>query len=158
MHDAWKVILNQARPVPCGNTWDTLDGDGKARHCAACNRQVHNLAALTPEGFEALQAAEPDRLCVVWEPSRRFLPLFAKPFAAVISLILLCQLAGAQEKQAPELRRCQDYLYTPMFIPPETRCLDEAGKPVESGPWLRNAYDEIRRREADHLPEKHEKP
>ncbi len=159
MPDAWKTVLAQARAVPCGNVWESLPGDERARHCAQCNRHVYNLAALSPEDFDALQAENPERLCVVMaRPPRRFLPLFAKPFAAIVSLVLLCQMAGAQEKQQPQLRRCQDYLYTPMAFPSQTQCLDETGKTVESGPWLRHAYDESRARQEGHSQETPGKP
>lgn len=141
----WESLYRQARAIPCGNTWDTLSGDERQRLCRDCNRQVHNLAALTPEAFEALQAENPDRLCVVLEPApMRFWPIFARPFAAMLTLMLLCQTAGAQETQ-PVLQRCEDYLYTPRMWPPDETCRDENGKPVALQPWLKEAHQKENR-------------
>lgn len=38
---------------PCPAAWDAMPGDDRSRHCAACDRPVHDLSALT-----AAEAAE----------------------------------------------------------------------------------------------------
>lgn len=43
-------------PEPCSANWDDMQGDARSRHCAACSRDVHNLAMMTPREIEALMA------------------------------------------------------------------------------------------------------
>jgi len=43
---------------PCHEDWDSMAGNSRVRHCAACQRDVVNAAALTPEQIERhIQAA-----------------------------------------------------------------------------------------------------
>ncbi len=39
---------------PCSATWEAMQGDARMRHCAECDRDVHNTAALTPRQIEEL--------------------------------------------------------------------------------------------------------
>src|SRR5262245_186390 len=39
---------------PCSTSWDQVHGDERSRFCSACNKQVHNVAALTRAEAEAL--------------------------------------------------------------------------------------------------------
>jgi hypothetical protein len=39
---------------PCSESWEAMDGDSRVRHCAACDRDVLNLAAMTPASIEAI--------------------------------------------------------------------------------------------------------
>lgn len=59
-----RETLHRLRVVkPCSASWAAMTGEGAQRHCAACDRQVHDLARLTPEEIERLIAAENGRLC-----------------------------------------------------------------------------------------------
>lgn len=41
---------------PCHESFDAMSGDGRARHCARCNKMVHNLSAMrTEEARELLK-------------------------------------------------------------------------------------------------------
>ena len=41
---------------PCSANWDDMQGDARSRHCAACSRDVHNLASMTAREIDALMA------------------------------------------------------------------------------------------------------
>jgi hypothetical protein len=47
-------------PQPCTKAWDELRGDGRARACDACAKNVHDLSALTRVEADELLAAKPD--------------------------------------------------------------------------------------------------
>ena len=50
-------------PEPCSENWDAMRPQGCHRHCATCDKVIHDLAALTFEEAEALLARE-DEACV----------------------------------------------------------------------------------------------
>lgn len=52
-----------AFPDPCGEQWDQMAPRGCNRHCAACDTEIHDLAALTPDQVEAL-ANSAEKVCV----------------------------------------------------------------------------------------------
>lgn len=39
---------------PCGERWEDMPGDSRVRHCAVCDRDVLNTAAMTPQQVEAI--------------------------------------------------------------------------------------------------------
>lgn len=39
---------------PCPASWAEMKGDDRARHCAACDKQVYNISAMTSEEVVAL--------------------------------------------------------------------------------------------------------
>jgi ribosomal protein L34E len=39
-------------PTPCHQHWHEMSGTPAQRHCASCNKPVHNLATLTPRQIE----------------------------------------------------------------------------------------------------------
>jgi Carboxypeptidase regulatory-like domain len=49
-----KVAIKVAKP--CSESWEAMPGDARVRHCGGCNRDVHNLAAMTPAQIDALLA------------------------------------------------------------------------------------------------------
>lgn len=50
---------------PCDASFEEMDGDERRRHCAACDKQVHNLSAMTEaEAKQLLQKRHRDGLCV----------------------------------------------------------------------------------------------
>lgn len=40
----------------CGESWESMPGDARTRHCARCDRDVINLATMTPRQIDALLA------------------------------------------------------------------------------------------------------
>src|SRR5262245_38750843 len=48
---------------PCSIDWEGMTGDNKTRFCAACNKRVYNLAALTRREVETLVRETNGRFC-----------------------------------------------------------------------------------------------
>ncbi|MDX1997630.1 MAG: carboxypeptidase-like regulatory domain-containing protein [Thermoanaerobaculia bacterium] len=48
---------------PCPEPWETMAGDGATRHCARCNRSVHDFAALSPREIERLLRHSRGQVC-----------------------------------------------------------------------------------------------
>jgi len=48
---------------PCSNDWEGMVGTERVRHCAQCDRDVHNFSAMTRREIDALLAARRGRLC-----------------------------------------------------------------------------------------------
>jgi len=48
---------------PCMQSWNEMSGAGAARHCAACDRTVHDLAKLTPREIMRLVDEKNRQLC-----------------------------------------------------------------------------------------------
>jgi hypothetical protein len=51
-------------PQPCNEDWDRMRPEGRARSCAACGKQVHDLSAYTPEEADLLLKGEGGPACV----------------------------------------------------------------------------------------------
>ena len=47
-------------PKPCDEPWDKMSPRGCNRHCAACDKVIHNLSAMTIEEAEALLRVDPE--------------------------------------------------------------------------------------------------
>ena len=41
-------------PTPCSERWQSMRGDDRVRHCAACNHTIYNLSVLTEEQIAEL--------------------------------------------------------------------------------------------------------
>lgn len=63
MRDSLKTLNRLAIGKPCSASWSAMTGGGSQRHCAECDRTVHDLAQLTPREIEGLIAVENGRLC-----------------------------------------------------------------------------------------------
>ncbi len=48
---------------PCSTDWNKMQGDDRVRHCADCNLNVYNFAAMTDLEVERLIAKTQGRLC-----------------------------------------------------------------------------------------------
>lgn len=48
------MLIRIARP--CSEHWDEMAGDDRARHCARCDKPVHDVAAMSVAEVRALQA------------------------------------------------------------------------------------------------------
>ncbi|MFO0735511.1 MAG: hypothetical protein U0270_06515 [Labilithrix sp.] len=52
-------VVTSIIAAPCDVPWASMQGDHRSRHCAQCNRDVHNLSAMTEtELFAFLDAVE----------------------------------------------------------------------------------------------------
>ncbi|MDA0839112.1 MAG: hypothetical protein O2857_15150 [Planctomycetota bacterium] len=49
---------------PCPALWDEMEGDGLARHCAQCNKNVYNISGMSREDAESLIQEKEGRLCM----------------------------------------------------------------------------------------------
>jgi hypothetical protein len=49
---------------PCPALWDEMEGDGLARHCAECDKNVYNISGMSREDAESLIQEKEGRLCV----------------------------------------------------------------------------------------------
>jgi hypothetical protein len=48
---------------PCTESWASMTGSSRERHCVSCDRQVHDFAAMTPRQIERLVAETGGHLC-----------------------------------------------------------------------------------------------
>ena len=51
--------LRVSFPKPCAEPWDAMRPEGCNRHCAACDKVIHDLSAMTIEDFEELVRIDP---------------------------------------------------------------------------------------------------
>jgi len=67
-------------PTPCHADWDEMTGESVQRHCAQCDKSVHNLSEMTEPAARTLLATRTEKLCiryqarngqVQFQPSRR---------------------------------------------------------------------------------------
>lgn len=68
--------------APCEVPWSSMKGDDRKRHCAECDRDVHNLSAMTKEELQAFLHA------LVSSPENARLPcvsLYARPDGTVLT-------------------------------------------------------------------------
>ena len=49
---------------PCHMSWHGMTGDDRVRHCAACDKSVYNLSAMTRDEAEALLAEHEGSICL----------------------------------------------------------------------------------------------
>lgn len=49
---------------PCHARWDDMVGDAKSRHCAACDKHVFNLSAMTREEAELTMLEKTGEVCI----------------------------------------------------------------------------------------------
>ena len=58
------VLDNIRVAAPCTESWDSMPGDDRARHCNRCNQNVYNLSDMAREEAQALLVSKEGRLCV----------------------------------------------------------------------------------------------
>lgn len=73
----------------CSEDWDAMPGDSKGRHCASCNKRVHDLAAMTDAEIHNALSRAGGRICA---------RMAGLAMAAVVTMI---EPAAAQQKTAP---------------------------------------------------------
>lgn len=58
-------LLREIRVAsPCHERWEDMQGDDRTRHCGKCDKDVHDLSAMSAADAEALLAARGASLCV----------------------------------------------------------------------------------------------
>ena len=131
-------------PIHCGNTWQTLESKAQdKRSCNDCGCSVYNLAQLnTTVSNELRNKPSEQRKCVVFEPLKLIgldnkLRLL-KTAASLLVTVLLCEWAiadSALDEADEYLQDCSNSYYSPMYISPETKCLDEDLKKTTVLEW-----------------------
>lgn len=59
------LLQNLAIRIPCTESWDTMQGDERVRHCGLCKKNVYNLSAMPQAEAAAMLAQNVDgELCV----------------------------------------------------------------------------------------------
>jgi hypothetical protein len=58
-----RLRLKVLSSAPCPQPWDSMQGNHRERHCASCDRNVHNFAAMTAREIEDLVRNQEGRLC-----------------------------------------------------------------------------------------------
>jgi hypothetical protein len=62
-----KRLLNRVTVVqPCAASWELMKGTDTIRSCAKCNRDVHDLSAMTSSEAERLLARDDEKVCIVF--------------------------------------------------------------------------------------------
>ncbi len=119
----YKPTLDFTIPDPCSADWDDMQGDVRKRHCAACDRDVHNLAAMTPRQIDALfsgagadgvwpgghapcvrMARYDDGSLLVAEEARSLRPYGAMAGAVMAALVTISSVAASAQQQVDQTR------------------------------------------------------
>jgi hypothetical protein len=58
-----KLKLKVLESAPCTQPWNAMQGNERERHCASCNKQVHNFVAMSQRQIEQLIRDREGRLC-----------------------------------------------------------------------------------------------
>ena len=93
---------------PCHEEWEAMTGDVRVRHCASCDKDVHNTAALTPQQIEALLcgpgplpclriAHHADGSMLVAEESRAHTPYGVLAGVAMTALVSISSAVAAAQ-------------------------------------------------------------
>ncbi len=94
----------RALPIlaPCPKDFDAMDGDARRRHCAECDKDVHDLSAGTEQEAKAVLAArEPgSKLCIRYAKdvagNVRFRVAVAAAAVAAAAAVTACSAADGQ--------------------------------------------------------------
>jgi hypothetical protein len=88
----------------CEQSWSLMQGSLRTRHCAHCNKMVHNFAAMSSAEIQALAAQSGRSLCarVAREPNGSLITIepSASP-ARAAGFVLAASLSLAAAAQAP---------------------------------------------------------
>jgi len=101
--------------TPCHESWENMSGDARKRHCASCNKSVHNLSEMSSEdALKLLGAGKPICVRLYRRPDGTVLTKecgsgkrtrwrgYAVMSAAACALLSLVGLKGAIAQGAPE--------------------------------------------------------
>lgn len=58
-----KLLASLTVSNPCTESWDEMQGDARSRHCAHCDKDVHNLATMSPKAIEDLVIQTGGKFC-----------------------------------------------------------------------------------------------
>lgn len=67
---ATRIALSQVNIAePCPADWAQMVGDDQQRFCGLCQRQVHDLSAMSADNAQQLLCTTACRLCVQYQPT-----------------------------------------------------------------------------------------
>lgn len=89
-----KLKLKVLESAPCTQPWGAMRGNERERHCAACDKHVHNFAAMTAREIEQLVREREGRLCArrVYRMDGTLVTLDAVPRPAMAAGLVLASL------------------------------------------------------------------
>ena len=58
-----RLPFEVAVATPCQEQWSRMSGSARQRYCAACEREVHDFAAMTPREIERIVVSSGGHLC-----------------------------------------------------------------------------------------------
>lgn len=146
-------------PEPCNEDWEGMSPEQRGRFCAACQKKVHDLSAMTEDDAKALLTTDED-ICVSYLSDSRGTVQFQRPQivpanrlrrrASVASAagLTLALAACAPHGEGPKIE--DDVESTqPAFLEVET--IPEV-EPCESEPIAEPEPDELIRTLGDYAP------
>ena len=143
-------------PTPCHQSWQTMSGDSNQRHCNSCNKQVHNLASLTPLQIEELIHESDGHLCarITRNPNNEIVTAPQRSSPVIRAALFVTALATGSPAlaQAPGAAHA---LVTGKLLDPQT-AVPSAGAQVifiqDAHPILETQTDAMGNFHADLLP------
>jgi Carboxypeptidase regulatory-like domain len=103
---ASKLRLKVLDHKPCSVPWDEMLGSDRERHCAACDKTVHNFAAMRPKEIERLLVEKQGKLCARVthhaDDSIAMLECQSQPSIAAVVLAASLAVAGTAVAQTPQ--------------------------------------------------------
>jgi hypothetical protein len=105
-----RLRLKVLSSAPCPQPWDAMQGNHRERHCASCDKRVHNFAAMTAREVEELVCKQEGRLCArvtyrhdgsirtIDGPSQ---PSVASSMVLAVSLALATPAAAESRSETP---------------------------------------------------------
>ena len=102
-------------PAPCPKSWDAMTGDNKARVCASCEKDVHNISGMTRGEVKKLLFQSNESVCIRMEKDadgriktlkRQFHQITRQiPMAAgILSASLTFSTVASAQKKPPQPR------------------------------------------------------
>lgn len=102
-------------PAPCPKSWDAMTGDNKARFCASCEKDVHNISGMTRSEVRKLLFQSNESVCIRMEKDadgkiktlkRQFHQITRQiPMAAgILSASLTLSAVTSAQKKPPQPR------------------------------------------------------
>lgn len=92
---------------PCRESWEAMAGGGPDRFCAACNRSVHDLSALTRRQAVDLLRNNAGKVCGRIDHDDRGNQIFAKERAPIERLLQISILGASAAASAAAASNCE---------------------------------------------------
>lgn len=111
---------------PCEESWTTMEGGQRNRHCQLCDKQVHNFAAMTPREIEKLVFKNGGELCarITRREDGSLVTLEAQPRASIaaqvaVSASLALSAAGAMAQTTEQQAKPETAVLTGTVLNPD---------------------------------------